>query len=198
MRITWIILIIMLVAGAGMYFLSTIKSAPGVYDTVAIENTVDSVMKKVKVFVANDPAEIYYLDGVWMKPDSIPLKKVLDGSKLSFMNKGYNSITLFFTWGDRFFYDLEIQKPDTTLAYQVEFSVRSQNDSVYVDGSIDKKDDVIHFAGPMMPLYKQFVLTYNNKMPPLPPDSTAIGDTAEAADEPKGPQPNKTITVLQN
>jgi hypothetical protein len=196
MRLTWIILGVMLIAGAAMYYVSTIKRGPGIYDSIAIEHTADSLTKRIKIYLANDPAEVYYLDSVWLQQDSTPLKKVLESSKLSFINRRYSSVTLFLVYNDHFFYDLEVDKPDTTASYEISFNVRSQHDTLYVKGAVDNRDgDVLGFEGPMIPLYKQFVLTYNNKLPPPPPDSTATdGDSTQ----PAGLLPNKTITILRN
>ena len=199
MRTTWIILSIMVVIGLGMFYLSTIKTPPGVYDSIAIDNTSDSVTKKIKIYAANNPAEVYYLDSIWLQADSTPLKKILDGNKLNFINKRYQSITLFLTYDDKVFYDLEIDKPDTTQAYEISFTVQPMQDTFFVQGTVDKhKGDLLRFRGPMIPLYKQFILSYNNKLPPPEPDTSETDSPAEPAEEPPGPPPNKTITVIEN
>ena len=195
MRTTWIIIIAMLLIGAGMYYFFTYKeSAPATYDTITITNTPDSIVQKIKVFVAENPTEVYYRDSIWFFPDSIPMKKVLDGSKLDYMDKHYSSGTLYITYNDRAYYDLELHKPDTLLAYKVSFQLQVNNDTLYIKGILDKKEgDIVSFHGPLMPVYKQFAITYNHKLPPPPPDSTATDST-----EVQGPLPNKTITVFRN
>jgi hypothetical protein len=195
MRTTWMILVLMLVIGAGMYFFFTYKKdAPAEYDTITITKTADSIVKRIKVYVADNPTEVYYADSAWFMPDSTPLKKVVDASTLDYMNKHYHSATLYITYNDQAFYDLEINKPDSQQAYKVSLQLQSRNDTLYITGLLDKKEgDIVSFQGPLMPVYKQFAITYNNKLPPPPPDSTTT-DSLEV----KGPLPNKTITVYRN
>ena len=200
MRVPLIILGCMVLIGGAMYYFSTLQPPPGAYDTINIQKTPDSVIKRIRIYVVNDPTEIYHFDSVWMKPDSIALKAILDGSKMNFMNKNYKSISLLLTYNDQFFYDLPIDKPDNRQSYEYTFSVSRERDTFFVNGTVDRSEgDVVSFRAPMMPLYKQFVLTYNDKMPPPPPDSTATDSTAvDSLPEETGPKPSKTITVLQN
>ena len=204
MRVPLLILVCMVLIGAVMYYLSTLQPPPGAYDTINIEKTPDSITKRIKIYLADDPVEIYHFDSVWIKSgpksDSTTLKPVLEGSKLNFINKKYSSITLLITYNDRLFYDLEIEKTDKRLAYEYRFQVKKERDTFFINGTVDRNEgEMISFRAPMMPLYKQFVLTYNNRLPPPPPDSTATDSTLiDSFPAEKGPQPNKTITVLRN
>lgn len=198
MRTPLIIIAIMLVAGAVMYFISRYQAPQGEYDMLTIENKDTSISRKVRVYAATEPTEIYYVDSAWMKADSTPLKLVVDRNHLNFMGKQYGSVALVLTYNNDWFFDLQYDKPDPNLAYEISFKMEPVGDTVYVKGEIDNNDgEVIAFGGPMIKMYKQFILTYNNKMPPPPPDSTdnADGDTLAIAQAPK---PNKTITVLEN
>lgn len=186
----------MLVAGAVMYFISRYQAPPGEYDMLSLENKDTSISHKVRVYAATEPTEIYFLDSAWLKPDSTPLKMVVDRNRLNFMNKQYASVALILTYNNTWFYDLEIDKPDPNQAYAISFKMEPVGDTVYVNGTIDKKEgDVVEFKAPMIKMYKQFILTYNNRMPPPPPDSTATADSTAIA---RTRQPNKTITVLEN
>ncbi len=185
----------MVVIGAAMYFISRYQSPPGEYDMLTLENKDTAISRKVRVYAATEPTEIYYLDSTWLKPDSTPLKMVVDRSNLNFMSKQYASVALILTYNNDWFYDLEIDKSDPNEAYDISFKMNNRGDTVFVQGTIDKKDgDLVEFSGPMIKMYKGFILTYNNRMPPQPVDSTATDTTAIA----KAPLPNKTITVLEN
>ena len=195
MRTPLLILGIMLIAGTVMYFISRYQAPPGEYDTVNIENKEADIYSKVKVYAVTEPTEIYFVDSNWLRPDSTPLKVVVDGSKLNFMNKQYASLALILTYNNSYFYDLEIDKPNPNEAFEISFAMKPEGDSVVVTGSVDKKEgDVLEFSGPMIKMYKQYILTYNNRMPPAPGDSTAEDSTALA----RAPMPNKTITVSEN
>jgi hypothetical protein len=185
----------MVIAGAVMYFVSRYQAPPAEYDMLSLENRDTSISRKVRVYAANEPTEIYYLDSNWLKSDSTPLKMVVDRNNMNFMSKQYASVALILTYNNSWFYDLEIEKPDPNEAYEISFKMEPAGDTVYVKGTIDKKEgDLVEFSGPMIKMYKRFILTYNNRMPQAPVDSTAIDSTAIA----KGPKPNKTITVLEN
>jgi hypothetical protein len=191
MRGTWIILIVMVIAGAGMYFWFTRKPKPAGYDTIVFKNTDDSIVKKMQVYLADDPKEVMYLDSVWMLSDSTHMKQVLNGVAQDTMSKGYSNITLYLTYDHKSFYDLEITKPNPKLAYNYSFEIEpmSDSDTLVIDGLITPQEgDAMHFASPMTDLYSRFVITYNHKLPSPPADSNAI----------KGHDPNKTITILKN
>jgi hypothetical protein len=191
MRGTWIILVLMVIIGAGMYFWFGKKPKPATYDTIVFKNTEDSIIKKMQVYLADDPKEVLY-DSVWMlSSDSTQLRKVLDGVSQDTMSKQYGNITLFLTYDHKSFYDLEITKPNPKLSYNYTFEIEpmSDSDTLIIDGLITPQEgDAMHFASPMMEMYSKFVVTYNHKLPPPPPDSTSI----------KGHDANKTITILRN
>jgi hypothetical protein len=191
MRGTFIILLVMVLIGAGMFFWFTRKPKPANSDIIVFKNTADSIVQKMQVYLADDPKEVMYLDSVWMQSDSTPLKKVLSGVAQDTMSKQYSNITLFLAYGNNSYYDLELTKPDPKQAYTISLEVEpmSDSDTLIVDGLITpQKGDAMHFASPMMKMYSRFVITYNHKLPQPPPDSTAI----------KGHEPSKTITVLKN
>lgn len=195
MRTPLIILGIMLVIGAAMYFISRYQSPPGEYDMLSLQNKDTAISRKVRVYAVTEPTEIYYLDSTWLKPDSTPLKIVVDRNNLNFMSKQYASVALILTFNNEWFYDLEIDKSDPNQAYEISFNMQNKGDTVFVDGTVDRKEgDVIAFSGPMIKMYRHFILTYNNRMPQMPPDSTATDSAAIV----KAPLPNKTITVLEN
>jgi len=191
MRATWIILLIMVVIGAGMYFLSKRKPKMADHDTIVFKNTPDSIIQKMKVYVAEDPKEVAYLDSVWITTsDSTPLKQIMNANVQDTMSKQYSARTLFLTYDDQSFFDVELEKANSKMPYTIELKVQPQNnDSLFVDGLIRPTEgNAMHFAGPMMKLYSRFVLTYNYKLPKPPPDSLAI----------KGHDANKTVTILKN
>jgi hypothetical protein len=200
MRTPLLILGIMLIAGAVMYFISRYQSPPGEYDMLSIENKDTAISRKVRVYAANEPTEIYYLDSTWLKPDSTPLKLVVDRNHLNFMNKQYASMALILTYNNDWFYDLEIDKSDPNMAYEISFKMKPVGDTVFVEGTIDRKDgDLVEFNGPMIKMFKQFILTYNKRMPQQPADSTAKDTTTtDSTAIARVPLPNKTITVLEN
>lgn len=178
-----------------MYFISRYQAPPGEYDMLSIQNKDTAISRKVRVYAATEPTEIYYLDSTWLKSDSTPLKMVVDRNNLNFMSKQYASVALILTYNNNWFYDLEIDKPDPNMAYEISFKMQPVGDTVFVEGTVDKKEgDVLEFKGPMIKMYKQFILTYNNRMPQQPVDTTATDTTAIV----KSPLPNKTITILEN
>jgi hypothetical protein len=180
----------MVVAGTGMYFWFSRKPKPANSDTIVFKSTPDSIVKKMQVYLADDPKEVMYMDSVWMQSDSTPMKQVLSGIAQDTMSKQYSNITLFINYDHHSFYDLELKKPDPKMAYTINLEVIPQNnDTLILDGIIQPaKGDALHFQAPMTKLYSKFVITYNHKLPQPPADSTAI----------KGHEPNKTITILKN
>ncbi|HEY8897781.1 MAG TPA: hypothetical protein VIM79_23305 [Niastella sp.] len=181
----------MVIAGVGMYFWFTRKPKPAGYDTIAFKNTDDSIVKKMQVYLADDPKEVMYLDSVWMLSDSTQMKQVLNGVATDTMSKNYSNITLYLTYDHKSFYDLEITKPNPKLAYNYTFEIEpmSDSDTLVIDGLITPQEgNAMHFASPMMEMYSRFVVTYNHKLPQPPPDSNAI----------KGHDPIKTVTILKN
>lgn len=199
MRTPLIIIAIMLICGAAMYLISRYQAPPGEYDMLTIENKDTSISRKVRLYAAIEPTEIFYADGTWLKADSTPLKLVLDRSNLNFMSKQYSSVALVLTYNNSWFYDLQFDKPDPSLAYEISFKLEPVGDTLYVKGVLDNNDgEVIRFGGPMIRMYKQFTLTYNNKMPPPPPDSLEYENESDSLALAHSPQPNKTITILEN
>jgi hypothetical protein len=189
----------MLICGAAMYLISRYQAPPGEYDMLTIENKDTSISRKVRLYAAIEPTEIFYADGTWLKADSTPLKLVLDRSNLNFMSKQYSSVALVLTYNNSWFYDLQFDKPDPSLAYEISFKLEPVGDTLYVKGVLDNNDgEVIRFGGPMIRMYKQFILTYNNKMPPPPPDSLEYENESDSLALAHSPQPNKTITILEN
>lgn len=190
MRTTWIILSIMVLAGVVMYWLSQRKSPPGLYDSISISDTSGRAVERVKVYLARNPVEVDYNDSTGWSEDSIPLMKILDGSSLNFFNKNYKSAALYFTLDNKYFFDFEIHKKDTSQAYDISFRFQPVRDSFYIKGVIDThQDSVLRFSGPMIRMYKAFAVIYNYKLPPEPVDSN---------DLPEGPQPTKTISILSD
>jgi hypothetical protein len=192
MRTPWLILAVTLVAGVVMYLISRYQSPPGQYDSLNLENKDTAVINKVRVYAATQPTEIYYLDSTWLQPDSTPLKMVLKNSRLNFMPKQYQSLALIITYSDSCFYDLEIDKQDPEQSYDFHFTLQPARDTLFIKGEVQTDEGIVQFSGPMMKMYKGFILTYNNRMPPQP-DSLNEGASsiAEAG-------ANKTITVIEN
>jgi hypothetical protein len=184
------ILLLTIGAGLAMYFYSTRKKAPGAYDTITFHQTADSVLQKVKVFTADDPYEVLYYDSTWTLADSTPLRRIMTNGISDSMTKGYKEKTLYLTYDDRLFYDLEIQKTDTASAYAIDLQFVPSADSMMVYGSINQQNArVINFRNPMTNLYRSFVITYNNrKSDSLKNDTTAESPRTKAT---------KIITVLQ-
>jgi hypothetical protein len=191
MRGTWIILLIMVIIGVGMYFWFARKPKASASDTIVFKDTPDSIVKKLQVYIADDPKEVMWMDSVWMLSDSTPLRKVMGGVEQDTMSKNYSNVTLFLTYDHKSFYDLELKKPDPKMAYNFTFDIEpmSDSDTLIIDGLITpQRGNAMHFASPMMEMYSRFVVTYNHKLPPPPPDSLAI----------KGHDASKTITILKN
>lgn len=190
MRTTWIILLITIAAGAGMYFYFTRKKEPGAFDTVVFKNTPDSILQKVKVYTADRPVEVFYSDSTWMLADSTPLTRIMNNGRVDSISKAYQEKTLFLTYDDRLFYDMDLRKADSAVAYNIELQFVPSADSMMIYGSIDQKNaGVINFRNPMTNLYRAFVITYNDRRP----DSLKL-DTTVAAPQTKA---TKIITVLK-
>src|ERR1044072_128486 len=126
MRGTWIILLIMVAAGVGMYFWFKPKPKSTRSDTIVFQNTPDSIIKKMKVYLADNPKEVMYLDSVWMQSDSTPLKQVLDGVTEDTMSKAYSNITLFLTYDHHSFYDIELTKTHTKILFYLSLEITKQ------------------------------------------------------------------------
>jgi hypothetical protein len=190
MRTTWLILLLMIVAGTGMYFLAQRKKPLPPNDTIAIVNTPDSIRKKIRLFAAYEPAEITYADSAWHVQDSVVLKEINIDSATNGFDKNYKSVTFFLDYDHAWFYDVEVNKTKDNAPYKLEFALQQSGDTVLVKGSInDLQGEEMRITGPMVKMYHAFVLTYNGRVPQEEKDSTAI-DTS-------GIMPSKTITVLK-
>ena len=189
MRSTWVILLLTILIGGGMYFFKMRKKPSSAVDSVTIDNTADSIRGKMQLYQAFNPSQILYKDSAWFQGDSTPLKQIpLDSTRNSF-DKHYKDVTFYLAYNNQYFYDLEVTKPTLETSYDISFEIAAVHDTLWLKGTIDDRhNDLIKFQGPMMKMYKSFLLTYNSKMPP-PTDSTQTET---------GPQPAKTITVLQN
>jgi hypothetical protein len=190
MRTTWMILLLTIAAGIGIYFYFTRTQAPQAYDSIAFHQTPDSILQKVKVFTAEDPYEIYYFDSAWRLADSTPLKRIMANGITDSISKGYKEKTLFLTYDDRLFYDLELRKSDSSAAYAIDLQFVPVADTMMVYGSINQRNaGVINFRNPMTNLYRSFVITYNDRK-----SDSLKNDTTGSAPKTKA---TKIITVLQ-
>lgn len=188
MRTTWIILLLMLLAGGIMYYFAKKEKPLAAYDTIALINTPDSIKQKTRLFVAYDPKKIRFHDSAWTMNDSLPLQSInLDSASTSF-NKNYPSVTFYLVYNNQFFYDVEVPKRNPTIPYNIRFQIQGTNGNWLAKGSVDSVDtNLYQFQGPMMKMYRSFVVNYNDK---LPVDSAQLADT--------GTRANKTIVVLEN
>ncbi|RYY18715.1 MAG: hypothetical protein EOO04_23425 [Chitinophagaceae bacterium] len=190
MRTTWIILLLTIAAAAGMYYYFSRETAPVAYDLIAFKNTPDSILQKVKVYTAERPMEVFYRDSTWTLADSTPLKRIMNNGNTDSIEKKYAEKTLFVTYDDKFFYDMDLRKIDSSVAYVINLQLVPLSDTMMVYGSIDQKNaGVINFRNPMANLFKSFVITYNDRIP----DSLKT-DTSAGAPQTKA---TKIITVLK-
>jgi hypothetical protein len=190
MRTTWIILFLTIAAAAGMYFYFSRKAEPAAYDTISFKNTPDSILQKVKVYTADRPVEVFYHDSSWTLSDSTPLIRIMNNRTTDSISKNYVEKTLFVTYDNRFFYDMDLRKVDSNAAYNINLQLVPVSDSMMVYGSIDQKNaGLINFRNPMANLFKSFVITYNDRIP----DSLKI-DTSQGTSQTRA---TKTITVLK-
>lgn len=190
MRTTWLILLAMVLAGTAMYYLANRKKPLAPFDSINIVNTPDSIRQKLRLFVAYDPAEVSFRDSAWFEHDSIPLKEIpLRNSPNSF-DKNYKEATFYLDYDHRYFYDIEVKKPEDGAAYELSFAVNNQQDTFHLQGIInDPVRDQLRLSGPMMQMYQAFILTYNAKMPPTT-DSTG-------GEAPPASTASRTITVVR-
>jgi len=189
MRTTWLILLAMVLAGIAMYYLANRKKPLPPFDSINIVNTPDSIRQKLRLFVAYDPAEVSFRDSAWFEHDSIPLKEIPLRNTPNSFDKNYKEATFYLDYDHRYFYDIEVKKPEDGAAYELSFAVNSQQDTFHVQGIInDPMRDQLRLNGPMMQMYQSFILTYNGKMPPST-DSTGEAPPASTA--------SRTITVVK-
>lgn len=193
MRTTWLILLIMVLAGATMYYFATQKEPVAPYDTIVLHDTPDSIRSRLRLYAAyNNPTEITFRDSAWFQ-DSIPLKQVPLDSTIAF-DKNYKSVTFFLDYDHTWFYDVGVNKPSPDSAYIIRFSVNMVKDTLRAGGIIeDYKHDQFRLSGPMMKMYQAFILTYNNGLPPAT-DSTQVTDSTR--EHPVTP-PARMITVIR-
>jgi hypothetical protein len=190
MRTTTVILILTIAVGAGMYLLLFQKPESNKYDTISVVNTPDSVIQKLKVFVADQPIELIYRDSAWFLPDSTPLKRVLDGTLTDTMSFSLPQKTLIVSYDDRFFYDMDIVKSDSSDPNKIELRLQPRGDTMVVSGKIDKSEKgVINFASPMANMYRSFMITYTTRMP----DSLRLANIDSTSPQSKA---TKIITVI--
>ncbi len=193
MRTTLLILLIMVLAGAGMYYFATQKKTLAPYDTIALHDTPDSIRQKLRIFAAYNPTEVTYRDSGWYQQDSIPLKEISLDSAVNAFDKNYKSVTFYLDYAHAWFYDVEVNKSQD-IPYKISFAVNSLRDTLQASGIIDdQQSKQLRLNGPMMKMYNAFLLTYNSKLPPSPPDSTQ--DSSQQA--PPATPATKTITVIR-
>lgn len=193
MRTTWLILLLTLAVGAGMYYFATRPKPLAPNDTITFEHTPDSIRNKLRLFVAYMPAQITYNDSTWMVHDSIPLREIsLDSASISF-DKNYPSATFFLDYNHEWFYDVEVNKPDQTIPYEIKFAVAPVSNGLQINSIINNpRGNQLRVNGPMIKMYKTFLLTYNGRMPV---DSSSTGTDIPAIDT-SGIQPTKSIRVV--
>lgn len=187
MRTTWIILVLTLLAGAIMYFLAQKPNKTTVHNTISFGNTPDSIRNNTTLYVAYDPAQVYFRDSGWVTADSSPLKVIPADSALSAFN-GHGSATFYLDYGHRYFYDIEISKPATGQPFGITLDLAPDpdNNTFNVNGVVDSQNGKLDFSGPMMKMYKAFVVSYNARIP----DSLKSADSAMLKAE-------KVITIIQ-
>lgn len=200
MRTTWLILFIMVLAGIAMYYFASRPKPVAPYDTITLHNTPDSIRQKLRLFAAYDASEIIFRDSVWFQHDSIPLKEIPLDSMQTRFNKQYSSVTFYLDYDHAWFYDVEVNKAaGQDLAYQISFSVNKVNDTLRVQGIInDPLHDQLQLTGPMMGMYRSFLLTYNGKQPAAA-DAAAVDSliTDSMREALPSSLPSRTITVLK-
>ena len=198
MRTTWLILLIMVLAGGAMYYVATRPKVAAPYDTIALHDTPDSIRSKLRVFAAYDPTDITYRDSDWYQQDSIPLKEIaLDTISASF-GKNYKSVTFYLDYDHTWFYDVEVNKANPEVSYQISFAVNQLKDSLQASAIInDPLHDQLRLSGPMMKMYSAFLLTYSKKLPPAA-DSTQSSTRHDSIRDGKPvTPPSRIITVLK-
>ncbi len=190
MRTTWIILLVMVAAAAAMYFYFSRKDAPAAQDVLRIVNTPDAIRSRLKFSEASQPAEVFFRDSAWYLEDSTELPQVLMNKNVDSINKAYKEKTIFLTYDDRLYFDLDLRKTDSAEAFTIDLQVSGGADSVFVTGSIDQgKSGIISFRSPMANLYRSFVITYHDRLP-----DSVRNDTTRARLQ---SQATKVVTVIE-
>jgi uncharacterized membrane protein len=190
MRTTWLILVVTILAGVAIYYyFNSINRAPS-SDTIRFVNTPDSLLKKVKVHIAEDPVEVIYSNNTWMLADSATIPAILQNNTSDSMSRNYREKTIYLTFDNRLYYDIELRKSDTTAAYAIDLQLSAVADTIFVSGNIDQgKAGIIAFKNPLSPLYKSFVVTYHDRFP-----DSVKNDTTRAALQSMA---TKVITVIE-
>lgn len=188
MRTTWLILLVMVLAGVAMYYIATRKKPVAPYDTIALYDTPDSIRHKIRLFAAYNPTEIIFRDSAWFQQDSIPLKEVSLDSATNAFDKHYKSVTFYLDYDHSWFYDIAVNKPSEDVSYLISFAINKVNDTLRLNGIInDPLRDQLRLSGPMMKMYRSFILTYNDKLPA----------TADSTGTPPAKLASRTITVVR-
>ncbi len=190
MRTTWVILLVTILAGAAIYyyFTTTNKTAPS--DLIRFVNTPDSLQGKIRVNIAEDPVEVFYGNNTWMLADSVALPAILQNKISDSFSRNYREKTLYLTFDNRLYHDIELRKTDTSSAFVIDLQLSAEADTVFVSGTIDQgKAGIIAFKNPLSPLYKSFVITYHDRLP-----DSVKNDTTRAALQSMA---TKVITVLE-
>jgi hypothetical protein len=196
MRTTWLILLLMLALGAGMYLFATRKKPLASNDMITIENTPDSIRKKLKLFVAYTPAQITYADSTWLVQDSVPLKEINLDSATTAFDMNYTSATFYLDYDHKLFYDVEVNKADAHIPYAINFAVKPEGNVLVMHSSINNpRGNELRISGPMVKMYRTFLLTYNGRMPPET-DTSATDTSIASSIDTSGIQPTKTIKVI--
>lgn len=187
MRTTWIILVLVLLIGGIMYFLAQKPDKTTVHNTITFGNTPDSIRQRTRLYVAYDPAQVYFRDSAWSNPDSSLLKIIPPDSATNAFN-GHGSATFYIDYNHQYFYDIEISKPATGQPFGITLDLQPDpgNNTIQLNGVVDSQNGKLDFSGPMMKMYNAFVLSYNTRVP----DSLRSADSSLAKAE-------KLITVIR-
>ncbi|RYY31019.1 MAG: hypothetical protein EOO04_02810 [Chitinophagaceae bacterium] len=190
MRTTWVILVATILAGVAIFFYFQSTNKTSATDTIRIINTPDSLLKKVKVHVAEDPVEVLYSNNTWMLADSAALPAILQNTSSDSFSRNYREKTIYLTYDNRLYHDIELRKTDTTAAFAIDLQLSAVADTVFVSGTINQGTaGIIAFRNPLSPLYKSFVVTYHDRLP-----DSVKNDTTRAALQSMA---TKVITVIE-
>lgn len=186
MRTTWIILVLMLLIGGIMYYLAKKPNKTTVHNTISFGDTPDSIRTKTTLYVAYNPAQVYFRGNGWTNQDSTPLKIIPPDSALSAFN-GHRSATFYIDYDHQYFYDIEISQPAKGHPFGITLDLQPDpgNNTLQLNGVVDSQNGKLDFSGPMMKMYGAFVLSYNARIP----DSLKSADSSMMKAE-------KLITII--
>ncbi|WEK37628.1 MAG: hypothetical protein P0Y53_08945 [Candidatus Pseudobacter hemicellulosilyticus] len=188
MRTTWIILLFTVATGAALYLIFNRRSGNSLAD--AGGHTPDSIQHRTWLLVASDPTSLYYHDSAWFTADSTPLTRIPLDSALPITHNRQSPTTYILDYDHRYFYDVELPASPAGKPGSIQFHIRPVNDTLQVTGSLYTGNTLdIRFNGPMLNMYRSFMVTYNSK---LPPDTSGVDSTEKSALA----GASKTITVL--